>query len=74
MVTRVDIEEAVNDLISFTKDLCESLCNGDADCIAKCHGARLREVADFISGINPDRTNPQQLKSMLSSFKRSRQG
>jgi hypothetical protein len=71
MVTKNDLMETTKELFSFHMDLCEQICNGNADCIRKCHGDSLKSMSDFISSIDPQRVSPDLLSKMVENYKLS---
>lgn len=70
MVTRKDLDDAIEELHRFSRDLCEQLCDDNADCIRKCRGQSLIEIGNAIKGVDPAVTTPDALSETIASLKR----
>jgi uncharacterized protein len=71
LVTKRHLDEAVNELFSFLKDICESICDDDADCIKRCYSQTLRRISEFINEVDPRTTSPEQLRERIDNFRRT---
>ena len=69
LVQKEHLVAASQELVAFDMDLCEQICDGNADCIKDCHRRGLTRMAEFIGSINPASTSPSQLHQMVSDYK-----